>query len=214
MTGRTASAPAAPEPAPRAPAPTAPLFGLVLAGGESTRMGRDKGAIVFRGEPQVRRSWRLLNRLCVGAYVSARPAQAEAEPYLGLPMILDETQGLGPAAGLTSAWGRQPGAAWLVLATDMPLVDADLLVQLIRARDPASLATCFRQPDGLLQPLCAIWEPRARITLDARLAQGDASLRRALETGPIRELAAPERPERLASMDTEEDYGRIVSAGV
>ncbi|HEX5418469.1 MAG TPA: NTP transferase domain-containing protein [Gammaproteobacteria bacterium] len=187
------------------------LLGLVLAGGESRRMGRDKGALVIGGEPQVRRAWRLLNRFCVGAYVSAREGQASEPAYAGLPLILDREAGLGPAAGLMAAWREHPEAAWLVLAADMPLVDAGLLAELIRGRDPERLATVFRQPEGWLQPLCAIWEPRACTALEARLAAGDGSLRRVLEGGPIAELA-PSAPERLTGINTEDELRRVVAS--
>jgi molybdopterin-guanine dinucleotide biosynthesis protein A len=193
------------------------LFGLVLAGGESRRMGRDKGGLIVQGEPQVRRAWRLLNGLCVRAYISARAEQvdveadAEAAAYRGLPLILDERRGIGPAAGLLAAWAAHPDVAWLVLATDMPLVDAGLVADLIRRRDPDRVATCFRQADGLLQPLCAIWEPRANALLAERIARGEASLRRLLESVPILEID-PAAPERLVSADTEESHRRLTSS--
>lgn len=186
----------------------APLFGLVLAGGESRRMGRDKGALVFGGEACARRAWRLLNRLCVRAYVSVRAEQAGAEAYAGLPLILDEIRGNGPAAGLMAAWRAQPTVAWLVLAADLPLVDAGLLGELIRRRDAARLATVFRQADGKLQPLCAIWEPAAAALLEQGVAAGDASLRRLLEGRPIAGVI-PSAPERLAGANTPEELRRL-----
>ncbi len=184
------------------PAPMPPLFGLVLAGGESRRMGRDKGAVPFGGEPQVRRAWRLLNNLCVRTYVSVRAAQVGEPAYSGLPLILDDAgRGGGPAAGLSAAWRRYPEVAWLALATDMPLVDASVVGELLRARDPARFAAAFRQADGTLQPLCAIWEPAARPEIEARIAAGDRSLRRVLETAPIAETFASE-PDRLCGVNT------------
>jgi molybdopterin-guanine dinucleotide biosynthesis protein A len=187
------------------------LFGLVLAGGESRRMGRDKGALEFDGEPQVRRAWRLLNRVCVQAYVSVRADQADLPAYAGLPLILDGERGHGPAAGLAAAWSAHPDVAWLVLAADMPLVDVELLGELIRRRDPERKAAVFRQADGTLQPLCAVWEPSLRGTLEARLAAGDASLRRLLEREGVLELA-PASPDRLAGMNDDEDYRQLRQA--
>jgi molybdopterin-guanine dinucleotide biosynthesis protein A len=67
----------------------------------------------------------------------------------------------GPAAGLLAAWSRYPDNALLVLAVDMLRVDAGLLAELVGRRDPSREATAFRHSDGLFEPLCAIWEPRA-----------------------------------------------------
>ncbi len=194
---------------------TARLFGLVLAGGDSRRMGRDKGAASFAGEPQVHRAWRLLNGLCMATYVSVRPRQAASTVYAGLPLIVDEAGDVqrGPAAGLAAAWRAHPEVAWLALAADMPLVDARVLRELIARRDPGRLATAFRQPDGTLQPLCAIWEPRAQAILEARLAAGDASLRRLLEAAPVAEVA-PSEPERLAGFNTEADLAALKKVAV
>lgn len=171
------------------------LRGLVLAGGSSRRMGRDKGALVYHGEPQAVHAWRLLSDVCEHAYVSTGASQAGSAPYRELPLILDDGSVAGPAAGLAAAWRRHPQAAWLVLAVDMPRVDGALLRELIGARDPTAPATAFRGADGGAEPLCAIWEPAARDLLLRRIAAGDASPRRILHAhaATLVDASAPEK---------------------
>jgi molybdopterin-guanine dinucleotide biosynthesis protein A len=184
----------------------APLHGLVLAGGQSVRMGRDKGGLPYRGEAQVRRAWRMLEEACGRAYVSVRAAQAALPAYSDLPLILDhDGESLGPVAGLMAAWAARPEAAWLVLATDLPFVDAELVTKLMRSRAPGRLATAFRHGDGVPEPLCAIWEPRARLELIERVSSGDRSLRRFLTT-PAAALIDLENPRQLASVDSAAEY--------
>ena len=177
-----------------------PLLGLVLAGGASRRMSRDKGTISYHGEPQVVHAWRLLTDVCGSAYVSTNARNVGVAPYSELPLIVDVGHSGGPASGLDAAWSRHPNAAWLTLAVDMPLVDRALLEELIAARDAAAHATAFRHLDGIIEPLCTIWEPAARASLLERLAAGDASLRRFLETHSVA-LVAPSTPDKLRSID-------------
>jgi molybdopterin-guanine dinucleotide biosynthesis protein A len=173
-------------------------------------MGRDKGLLQYHGEPQVVRVWKMLAVTCGTAYVSVRAAQAELSPYAELPLIVDEeSESLGPAAGLLAAWEQRPQAAWLVLATDLPFVDTALLNRLVDRRDPGCLATAFRHADGVPEPLCAIWEPRARLSLIERARSGDRSLRRLL-TSRAAALIDAEDSRRLASVDVAAEYDEVL----
>jgi molybdopterin-guanine dinucleotide biosynthesis protein A len=183
----------------------APLFGLVLAGGASRRMGQDKGALVYHAEPQVLHAWRLLSAVCEQAYVSTNRSRATAAPYRELPLILDDGDFEGPIAGLEAAWRLHPGAAWLVLAVDMPLVDVELLNVLVAARNSSALATAFENDDGVLEPLCAVWEPAAREALNRAMRAGERSPRRFLESHAAATLRAP-RPGVLTSVNGYAEY--------
>src|SRR5690606_17603655 len=130
-----------------------------------------------------------LASVCERAFVSIRPDQAGIAPYDRLPEVLDEPGRHGPAAGLAAAFRHAPHAAWLVLAVDLPLVDESLLGLLVAGRDPARDATAFRHRDGVAEPLCAIWEPSARVGLER--AGPNASLRRLLEEGDTAWLPSP-----------------------
>ncbi len=170
--------------------PHSPVYGLVLAGGRGTRLGRDKGELDYHGLPQAAWGLRLLERCCPAAFVSVRPEQADAAPYRGLPMIVDAGASAGPASGVAAALRRFPGTAWLVIAADMPLLTPAVLATLVAQRDPSALATAYRHGDGTPEPLCAIWEPAAAGRLgEVRTGEQGVSLRGLLQEGPARFLA-------------------------
>ena len=183
--------------------------GLVLAGGRSRRMGEDKGLIAYRGQPQVVWLSQLLLEFCASVHVSIGPRQRDSSCYESLQTIIDREPGRGPAGGLMSAWELDPGAAWLLVAVDLPLLDPVTLGALTEGRSRRHLATAFRHPDGPLEPLCTIWEPAARPVLERRLARGDASLRRLLEAGPVNELEPP-APGAIRSVDSPGDRNRVL----
>lgn len=199
----------------------APLFGLVLAGGRGTRLGKDKGSLDYHGMPQARWAFGLLEPLCTRVFLSLRPDQLEAAPFAGLPAIVD-TDALGPASGLAAAARWSPEAAWLVLAADLPLVDTETLSALVAARRPERAATAFRHPDGTLEPVCAIYEPRALAALleaargverEPAGAPGPASP--AAPGGVPGRRTGPSLRRLLAALDTvavpPPDPGRLVS---
>jgi len=139
------------------------LFGLVLAGGASTRMQRDKATLSYHGKPQLQWAYELLSDVCAATFISVRPDQRDEPTRAALPQIVDARPGIGPIAGISAALTQHPKAAWLVVACDLPFLTADLLQHLIAHRDANSLATAYRSAhDSLPEPLCAIWEPTAR----------------------------------------------------
>lgn len=186
---------------------TGRLAAVVLAGGLSRRMGRDKGALTYGGATQIRRAVHLLERVGLEVEVSVRPGQSAVAAYAGFDLVEDEGGVAGPAAGLIAAWRGDPGRALLALAVDMPFVDESLIRELIAARNPAKLATAFTHADGALEPLCTIWEPAALARLAERGDSGNPSPRRLLESADVERLR-PSEPGRLASVNTPDDYRR------
>ena len=97
-------------------------------------------------------------------------------------------------AGIIAAFDRHPQAAWLVLACDLPFLDAATLDHLLGARATGSDATAFRSShDGLPEPLCAIYEPRARDKIAAQLAGGRNCPRKFLMNAKHSVLVKPTR---------------------
>ena len=192
--------------------PTEPaLIGLVLAGGESRRMRRDKGMLNYHGVTQTEYCYELLGRHCAQVFVSVNASQRERDPYKRLPLLVDSGSVAGPAAGLLAAWAAIPEAALLTLAVDLPLVDDDLLRQLVVGRNPERAATVWAHPDGVLEPLCAIWEPALRSQLIDAARTGNPSVRRILEAADVERLE-PHDPRKIVSVNSEEAYRQVLAA--
>ncbi|MBK9337058.1 MAG: molybdenum cofactor guanylyltransferase [Lewinellaceae bacterium] len=180
------------------------LQGLVLAGGRSTRMGTDKGQIAWHGKPQRAYLVELLEGLGIPACISCRPDQA-AE-LSGFNLVLDRVADQGPLGAIYSAFQADMDVAWLVVACDMPFVDADTVRLLLRERRADMAGTAFRSPafeDGSPDPLFAIWEPRAYPVLEKRLQAGYRCARKALLQAGVWLLEAPD-PSVLANVNTPE----------
>ena len=150
-----------------------PLYGLVLAGGRSTRMGQDKAALLYGDAPQLETAYRRLRAVVEEAFVSVRQDQRDDPLRAGFPQIVDAPDTFGPAAGLLAAHAACPDVAWLVLACDLPLLDDGTLETLIAARDGTRMAIAYRsEHDGLPEPLCTLWEPAGLEALKAQRAAG------------------------------------------
>jgi molybdenum cofactor guanylyltransferase len=181
-----------------------PCHGLVLAGGQSSRMGSDKALLNYRSENQLVSTAALLSETCRKVFVSCRREQAESYECHGLPAIADDYLGLGPLGGLLSAQRRHPDAAWFVVACDFPLLDAATLARLAAGRDPLRYATAFLLPGSSRpEPLCTIYEPKSRKALLRRHADGDDSLADFLS---VSRIAGAEPPDagRLLNINTRE----------
>jgi molybdopterin-guanine dinucleotide biosynthesis protein A len=167
-------------------------------------MGADKGELIVHDRPQVQHCAALLEGFCAAVTVSASREQAGRPAYQGLPLVFDAESVQGPAAGLLAAWDVHPGVALLVLAVDMPLANHALLAYLAAHRAPGRAATAFRGQDGILEPLCTIFEPPVAAEL-RRLAAttGAPSLRCLLEAADVAVLDPPD-PNALISVNTPE----------
>ncbi len=150
-----------------------PLFGLVLAGGQSRRMGRDKALLERDGQNQLQRLTGLLDACCDRVFVSAREDQADDPARAEFERIVDRYDNLGPMAGILSALETHPRTDWLVVACDLPNIASDTLEALIAARSEAKPFTAFvSSHDGLPEPLCAIYAAGSDTILQQFVADG------------------------------------------
>ncbi len=138
-----------------------PIYGLLLSGGESRRMGEPKELLQWHGETELSRLSSLLTQVCDQTFLSQRePSQASPSP-LSLPVITDTSIGSGPLAGIYAAHQQHPDAHWLILSCDLPLIDLDHLKQLrtaFQTTKGAAYSTAFESRfDKKSEPLCAIY---------------------------------------------------------
>lgn len=185
-----------------------PLRGVILAGGLSRRMGRDKATLEVEGRTLLERAVALLRALDLPVTVSARREQTLAGS--GFERVDDPEPSIGPAGGLLAVMEAHPGSAFLVLAVDLPRLGPDVLRGLLGQRDPDALVTAFRHPgDERLDPLCALYEPAAGPFIRARVKAGEHSLRRILETSGRVRLIPLTRSDALVDLDTPENLARL-----
>ena len=170
------------------------LFGLVLVGGKSTRMGKDKAALRYYGKSQSIHCYEMLTSFCENVFLSNRKGQAEEEGQKGYPQIHDKEPFLevGPMGGILSAMAEYPEADWLVLACDLPFVSSGVLEYLLKHRNHGKKATAFvSRHDHLPEPLCAVYERHCRDFLLAYFQQGKHCPRQFLIQSDAELLVAP-----------------------
>ena len=182
------------------------IYGLVLSGGKSTRMGTDKGLIAYHGIPQREYLYQMLEKICDQTFMSIRKEQ-EAEISSTFNTIIDEDVFKGPFNGILSAHKKYPDVAWLILACDLPLIDEKSLRELIAARKGSAEATAFAQKGNPLpEPLCAIWEPHALKTAITYLEQGNGSCPRKFLINNNTHIVFPENAQVLMNANSEVEY--------
>ena len=185
------------------------IVGVVLAGGASQRMGRDKARLDFQGESLVDRAASRLVEVVTEVVVADRGRGVSAVH----PSVADGP-GAGPAAGILGAARTRPGRDLLVLACDLPAVPAALLARLAAHDEGAALVPRWRRG---LEPLCALYRTGALSALGVAVGEGRFALHGLLRTPEldVRWLEGPElevfgAPERLfANLNTPEDLARL-----
>jgi molybdopterin-guanine dinucleotide biosynthesis protein A len=164
----------------------APLAAIILAGGASRRMGRDKAVVRFCGSSGdttfVEHVVSTVRSRCAPVFVMAAPGQAL--PALDAEVLRDEVRGVGPllatAHGLRAA--AAAGRAWaFVCAVDMPYLTADLIDALVRSAAGCG-ADVVLPWDGRDHYLAGIYRTALAARADELVAAGRRSMRSLVET--------------------------------
>lgn len=200
---------------------TTTFTGVVLAGGRSSRMGTDKALIEVGGRPLALIAADALRAAGAGRVV-AIGGDRDGLEAIGLEVHPDDHPGEGPLGAIVTALGLGLGLdidlhdgdsggtthIVVVLACDMPTIDAETvaaLVDALAAHPDADGAVPVL--DGRRQILTAAYRVRLRPRLDAAFAAGERAPRRALEGVEIVEVDGLD-PDRLADVDRPDDLQR------
>jgi molybdopterin-guanine dinucleotide biosynthesis protein A len=175
----------------------------VLAGGRSSRMGRDKALLPYRGGALVESVARAVAQAAGSVALVGGAASYEG---LGFPLVADLYPGEGPLGGILSALASGFAAWNLIVACDMPELSAKLLEELLDAAersDAEALLPCG--PSGMLEPLCAAYHRSSYGALDAAFARGIRKVTAAFGGLRVIEWPVPERLS-LQNVNTPEDW--------
>lgn len=176
------------------------LVTAILAGGKSSRMGREKARIERPdGERQIDFLVGLARLAGEEIFLSLG---GDSVPPVELPMVRDQHPGVGPLAALAAIHAEHMDKAVLLLGCDLFMLDAVTIRHLLEHRDRSRLATCYsNRLDGRPEPLCAIYEAEALTRAGDWIARGDFRARFFLEGLEPRMLELPS-PAALDNVNT------------
>ena len=181
------------------------LFGLILIGGKSKRMGKDKAFLNYFGKTQFELTKELLTSLLPknNIYYSINNEQDKLENC-----IVDKYPNLGPFGAILSAFEYNPNHAYLVMAIDMPFVTPVLIKKLITNRDASKFATVVQgQNNDYPEPLLSIWEPKAFPVLQAQFEAKQYKLTKILKDNAIKRVFVEEHS--IQNINTLENYKKV-----
>lgn len=177
--------------------------GFVLVGGRSSRMGRNKALLPFRGASLAEFVARVVAEAAGGAALVGDPALYGGLPF---PVLADRYPGEGPLGGIITALG-QTTADWnLVVACDMPGLSAGVLAGILAAAEHAGVdALIPKGPSGHPEPLCAVYHRRALAGLSAAFDAGERKVMAAVRRVDTR-LLPFEEVAAFQNVNTPEDW--------
>ncbi len=185
-------------------------YGLVLAGGESRRMGRDKALLVRDGQSQLAHIAALLEGITERVYVSSRREQQDDPERSRFENIVDRYDGIGPIAGILSAMDAHPNTDWLVVACDLPNIDERTLSFLVEKSGQKQPFTAFNSSyDGLPEPLCALYRCGSAAIIRQFVEDGVVCPRKILIRSDTLLLEQP-NPVALDNINTPDDLASSV----
>ncbi len=151
--------------------------GVVLAGGQSSRMGQDKALLPFEGKPLLAHAIDVLRPHTDEVIVIGDPVKYD---QFGILTLADDMPGSGPLGGVLTAIRYAWYDRLIVLGCDMPRITAQLLLYLKASYQEGDHAV-VPQCDGHLQPLAAIYGRGCRTVFADQLSKGDRSMAAAIE---------------------------------
>jgi len=169
-----------------------PVWGCVLIGGRSRRMGRPKHLIERAGKTWLEHAVAKLDSRVEKVVLSGRGVVPDS--LAGLDHLPDVPGLAGPLAGVLAAMRWQPEVSWLVLACDLPDVQVEALQWLLDGRCPGIHAILpDLKGDGCLEPLLAWYDFRCRPLLEEIAASGSLRISRLAGQENIRHFQPPAR---------------------
>jgi molybdopterin-guanine dinucleotide biosynthesis protein A len=167
------------------------ITGIILAGGKSSRMGKDKGLVLFRKKPLIDYAIEILGCICQSIIISANSSAYES---LGLPVYHDIIPDSGPMGGIYTCLKHSLAKQNLVLACDMPFVSGDLLNYLI-IRSDGFKAVIPQTPNGNYEPLCGFYHKEMVDVLEKLILNHQFKMLNILEESSVKALPlSPELP--------------------
>lgn len=191
-----------------------PVYGLLLAGGESRRMGTDKALLRHNNRTQLEHMVDIVSAVADKVFVSMRQEQGDDPTRAKFEKIVDRYSNMGPLAGILSAIETEPSANWLIVACDLPNIDSETLLQLVNdAASDAPFVAYKSSYDGLPEPLCALYRPGC-LDILRQFAEEGVHCPRKIMLRSSTDLLDLKNPRALDNINTPQDLSESVLESV
>jgi molybdenum cofactor guanylyltransferase len=187
------------------------IVGALLAGGKSTRMGREKALLPLNGLPMIQHIAELLSSVFQDVIIVGD--KAESLEFLKLPIISDVFHECGPLGGIHAALLRSKPRSSFVVPCDTPSVSRELIEYLLDFE--AATETKIASINGLPEPLCGVYSSDCLPTIERNLQNGKLSVLNSLaDIGHTIVPITPDlpfyNPSLLRNVNRPEDYGELI----
>ena len=137
------------------------MVGVILCGGQSSRMGTDKGLLVMHSTTWAQAAFDKMSRLGLPVLLSVNDAQYKTYGAVFSPehLVSDNAaiEAKGPLRGILSIHTSYPSEDLFVLACDMPLMETTILQRLLDCYNANNALAYVYTNDGVQEPLCGIY---------------------------------------------------------
>lgn len=184
------------------------ITGIILAGGKSSRMGTDKGLLLFNDKPFVQQSIDALSPL-----VSEIIIVSDRTDYdrFGFKRIMDEVKDAGPVSGIYSGLKASTTTFNLVLSCDIPLITTKILRKLIEHADAKSEIIQI-ESNGKTMPLIALYKRDVKDKFQKLLQQDERRLRVAVQSCIVKNVVLEDDLNRATTnVNTKEELKQLNS---
>jgi molybdopterin-guanine dinucleotide biosynthesis protein A len=152
------------------------ITGIVLSGGKSNRMGKEKGFCTLHGKPLIEYSVEVLLEVCDNVIISANNNSYE---YLGLPVVKDRVSDIGPISGLSSAIHFSETDDNFILSCDMPFISVEFVRYIISNK--RGYQAVVPMNNGFPEPLCAYYKKDVARIFDKSIENDIYKIQRAFK---------------------------------
>jgi len=178
---------------------------IIMAGGRSLRMGRDKSMLPFEGRPIIEHIFKQLAPHFNQILISSNDAAAYA--FLDAQVIGDRKPGLGPLMGIASAMRASVNELNFVIACDIPEIQISLIRRMFREAGDFDVVMPRVAPSKF-EPLFAMYRKTALAAIDDALESGIRKIVVPLESCKVRCIDILQT--EIKNLNTENDYRKFV----
>jgi molybdenum cofactor guanylyltransferase len=181
---------------------------IVLAGGHSRRMGRDKGLLPIGGKPMIQHIVERLAPRFDEVLISG--GTPDTYRFLGVAVVPDAVPDQGPLGGLLSALQAARNPLCLVIACDMPSVSLDLVERMLAEAE--GVDAVVPTTEGQVEPLCAAYRKAVIPWVREALARGERGVYRIYDQHRVRFVELG-RAQQLVNINTPDEWEAFRAAG-